>query len=99
MAIWQYGNMAISILSNCRNQEPMKLTLHIGTEKTGTTSIQKFLRLNDKTLRRRSIYTSTALGPNRCSKILVNKSSDKYCHEEKSLRGKLDTSTTLLTFF
>lgn len=61
----------------------MKLTLHIGTEKTGTTTIQEFLRLNYKTLRGHSIYTSTALGPERCSNILVQKSSCRYYLEEK----------------
>ena len=34
------------------------LVLHIGTEKTGTTTIQNFLKANRDQLRRQSVYVS-----------------------------------------
>ena len=40
----------------------MRALLHIGTEKTGTTSIQRFLRTNRQVLRRQGFATSRELG-------------------------------------
>jgi hypothetical protein len=41
----------------------VKILLHIGTEKTGSTSIQRFLRRNRERLPRHGFATSTSLGP------------------------------------
>jgi len=41
----------------------MDLHLHIGTEKTGTTSIQEFLRINRANLNSAGIYVPCSLGP------------------------------------
>lgn len=41
-----------------------KLILHVGTPKTGTTSIQEFLRVNAKVLSRQGITVPTHLGSN-----------------------------------
>ena len=39
----------------------MKLILHIGTEKTGTTSIQSFLKLNKEQLNKQNIFIPSSL--------------------------------------
>ena len=49
----------------------MKCILHIGTEKTGTTSLQKFLHLNSALLREQGIHYSNCLGRPNNRKISV----------------------------
>ena len=41
----------------------MRTIVHIGTEKTGSTSIQRFLRTNRRVLRKHGLMTSRSLGP------------------------------------
>jgi len=47
----------------------MKLSLHIGTEKSGTTTIQEFLRLNHQVLRQAGVYIPKTLGPSNHRKL------------------------------
>lgn len=52
-------------------QRGRRLVLHIGTEKTGTTSIQEFIYKNRKLLRRRGIHLSDVLGTPNNQKLVA----------------------------
>lgn len=58
----------------------MQLILHIGTHKTGTSSLQEFLRLNDRALTERGVYYArrpNAKNSNYLAKLIASKQIGK----------------------
>lgn len=65
--------------------------VHISTEKTGTSSIQQYLYLNRKALRKAGCHCSQSAGE------LKNRTISAYCISEKTFDGcfRLEGITTL----
>ncbi|HKO19552.1 MAG TPA: hypothetical protein VJU82_11770 [Acidobacteriaceae bacterium] len=69
-----------------------RLYLHIGTEKTGTTSIQRFLDVNRGVLRQNGILFPTAPGRRNQTQLAVAAQNDRK-RGDKRLRKKLEIET------
>lgn len=67
----------------------MKILLHIGTEKTGSTSLQTWLHANDEALRKRGVWYSASFGRANNTKISV------YALEKQKVSKRLIDSHQL----
>lgn len=75
----------------------MKIFLHIGTEKTGTTSIQSYLVDNRELLRQHKIMYSKVLGdPNNIRLSIALQNTDKI--DDSRVHAKLTKKEDILTF-
>jgi len=75
----------------------MKIYLHIGTEKTGTTSIQSFLADNRDELRKHKIMYSKALGdPNNIRLSIALQNTNKI--DDSRIHSKITTKESILNF-
>lgn len=75
----------------------MDIILHIGVEKTGTSSIQRFLRLNREMLKRNGIlYSAEAGGENHMALAAAAEADEKY-DDLRIMRG-LNTPAKLRDF-
>jgi len=75
----------------------MKIYLHIGTEKTGTTSIQSFLADNRAILAEHKIMYSKVIGdPNNIRLSIALQDTDKI--DDSRVHAKLTTVEDILTF-
>jgi len=75
----------------------MKIYLHIGTEKTGTTSIQSFLADNRDELHKHKIMYSKVLGdPNNIRLSIALQDTDKI--DDSRIHAKITTKEKILNF-
>lgn len=75
----------------------MKIYLHIGTEKTGTTSVQSFLAEHRDDLRKHKIMYSKVLGdPNNIRLSIALQDTDKI--DDSRIHSKITTKEKILNF-
>ena len=75
----------------------MKIILHIGTEKTGTTSIQRFCARNREALRRRGYFFPTSPGESNHTKLAAFAANEGKCLDLRKPLG-VESTAELETF-
>ena len=66
--------------------------LHIGTEKTGTTTLQRFLHINRQTLRARGYFVPTAFGEGNHRGLTTYAMRDDKIDDGRKIRSVLDSA-------